>query len=78
MKTNFLNAVRGWSNNVPYGHEIDGFIRREFYEDSQAGNGPFYGYGNDGQELDKYLLIPNALKEVDREYNQKKNDEFFL
>ena len=82
MQRAFENATAGWSSKAWGGHydepkfnRLAPHIKRAFAEDSQAGNGPFYGYGNDGQELDKYLLIPNALKEVDREYNQKKNDE---
>jgi len=82
MERAFLNATSGWSSEAWGGHydepkfnRLSTHIKRAFAEDSQAGNGPFYGYGNDGKELDKYLHIPNALKEVDREYNQKKNDE---
>ena len=75
MERNFKNAVSGWSRDVPYGDEFEGFITREFWEeDSNTSKGRFSGYERDNGELDKFLLIPNALKEVDREYNQKKND----
>ena len=82
MQRAFENATAGWSGEAwkdrrkgePKFNRLQPHIARAFAEDSQAGNGPFYGYERDNGPLDKYLLIPNALKEVDREYNQKKND----
>ena len=81
MERAFENATAGWSSDAwggrydePDFNKWSTHLKREFNEDSQAGNGKFYGYGDDRQELDTYLLIPNALKEVDREYNEKKND----
>ena len=81
MERAFENATAGWSSKAwggtydePKFNKWSSHLKRAFAEDSQAGDGYFYGYERDNGELDKYLLIPNALKEVDREYNEKKND----
>ena len=82
MKQAFLNATAGWSSEAwkhrrkgePDFNKLSTFIKNEFSQ-HRYWKGTFMGYGDDNAELDKYLHIPNALKEVDREYNQKKNDE---